>query len=138
MLDLRILIRKIDLAIRRKGGEMLAEHGLTQAQGELLYQLILKDGSDQNSLAENLGVTKASLSNLLDGMQELDLIKRVHHPEDSRLKQIFLTAHARDVIAKMGSVWNELESRMSEGFSKVEVDLLEDWLRRIHKNLENF
>ena len=107
------------------------------AQGELLYQLILKDGSDQNTLAENLGVTKASLSNLLDGMQELDLIKRVPHPEDSRLKQIYLTPHAREVITKLGSIWSQLESRMNEGFSKVEVDLLENWLRRIQKNLED-
>lgn len=136
MLDLRILIRKIDLSIRRMGSEMLAQHGLTQAQGEMIYQLILKDGSDQNTLAENLGVTKASLSNLLDGMQELDLTKRVPNPEDTLLKQIFLTEYAQEVIKKMGSVWGEMEQRMSEGFSKREIDLLEDWLKRIHKNLE--
>jgi MarR family transcriptional regulator, transcriptional regulator for hemolysin len=136
LLELRLLIRRIDLAMRRMGGEWLSTYGLTPTQGELLYQLYLKDGSEQHILAERLGITKASLSSLIDGLEELELVKRLQHPDDARLKQVFLTEQGKAMLNQMQDIALKIEDQMNKGFSKAEVELLEDWLTRLAKNLE--
>ena len=137
LLELRLLIRRIDLAIRRFSGELLSTFGISSPQGELLYQLMLKDGSEQHTLAELLGITKASLSGLIDGLEQRDLVKRWQHPEDARLKQIFLTGQGKALLEQMKSIALKQEEQMIKGFSKAEVALLEEHLRRLARNLED-
>ena len=64
--------------------------------------LAILDGADGpltgRAIAEQLLVTSASMTSLLDTLERRGLIERHRHPTDRRMVQILLTAQARRIV----------------------------------------
>jgi len=75
----------------------------------------LADDAGPSELADHLGVTSATMTGLLDGLERDGLIARVDHPEDRRRMKVLLTTagkrcldqilpdHFRRIAALMGN-----------------------------------
>lgn len=128
-------LRRIQLATRHALDGEISCHGLTVPQMEVLMRLWRHDGLEQRELQEMLGVTSASLTGVLDGMVEREFVERRLSPEDARVKQIWLTERGRGLQGGVGSAFANVEGRLLYGFSRSEVALLNDWLRRLAVNI---
>ena len=57
-----------------------------------------RGGSDVSGIGDELGVTRAAASQMLDRLVQLELISRTEDPEDRRVKKIILTDKGRCIM----------------------------------------
>ena len=122
----------------------LQVNGLTGAQFDVLKLLLHPDaeppappaGLDQRALQKALGITSATLTRLLAGMERRGLVSRSTHPMDSRSKRVGATAKAKKVFARlMTEEEAAFHARVFRGFSKQETLTLTRFLERVAENL---
>jgi DNA-binding MarR family transcriptional regulator len=89
----------------------LTKHDLLQGRWWVLILLMREaDLTSQPSvLAEKLGVTRATMTGLLDGLEQGGLVQRVSAPQDRRSVQIKLTAAGQ---TKLDAVMPDYYSRL--------------------------
>lgn len=124
-------------AIDRDCAARLAPHRLSEGKLVLLFLLHDRpDGLSPHELAEQAGVTRATITGLLDGLERDGFIARRAVPEDRRKIAVVLTDSgliaARDLFDKHTS-WI---SALFAGFSAEERKTLTGSLQRIRKNLD--
>lgn len=106
---IRLCFQTLSLAraIDRDCAARLAAHGLSEGRFVLLFLLDAQPaGLAPNVLAEQAGVTRATVTGLLDGLEREGLAKRQTVQEDRRALRVCLTpkghALARDLFAAHG------------------------------------
>lgn len=106
-------------AIDRDCAARLAPHGLSEGRFVVLFLLHGAGGTlPPHELAERAGVTRATISGLLDGLQRDGLLQRHSDAEDGRRLQIVLTARGRRLADELfdqhtqwiGGLFNGLDS----------------------------
>lgn len=92
----------------------------------------------QKDLEKRFGITRSTASKVLSLMERKGLITRQSVPYDARLKKIALTQKAIDIneMARKDAI--RLEARLTNGFTKAELNTLTDYLERMQNNLKNF
>ena len=83
---------RIQQKIARRAMAHLAEFDLTPAQFDVLAHLRSAPGNMQQSLADDLLVTKGNVCGLIDRLVARGLVERRPDPEDRRANLLFLTA----------------------------------------------
>ena len=82
---------------------ILGKHGLSQ--GRFLSLIVMNRTPDEeinpSTLAEKVGVKRATMTGLLDGLEKDGLVERLAHPEDRRKISVRLTAKGRRVLEDM-------------------------------------
>lgn len=71
----------------------LSKHGLLQGRWWVLILLMREDSctSTPSELADKAGVTRATMTGLIDGLEQSGLVERVYNKSDRRSVQIHLT-----------------------------------------------
>ena len=91
------LIRTFFL-MQKKVSALLANHGLTIAQFDVLATLHWSQGITQQELAEKLLVTKGNVCGLIDRLEDIGWVERRADPSDARARRLHLTATGRQTI----------------------------------------
>jgi len=78
----------------------LAKHGLSQGRFAILMYLNRKPGTpiNQTHLAEAYGVTKATITGLIDGLERDGMVERLADPADRRASLVQLTEASRTFL----------------------------------------
>ena len=88
--------------IDRDCAALLAPHGLSEGRFVLLFLLdVAPDGLAPNALAEQAGVTRATVTGLLDGLEREGLIARHANVDDRRALCIRLTTKGKQLASKV-------------------------------------
>ena len=81
------------------GADIFRRHGLTEAQFNALFALKYKQHPwTQSDLGRRLVVTRASVSSVLDKLEEKGFVARELVPDNRRIRHVVLTAAGRCVI----------------------------------------
>lgn len=90
-------------AIDRDCAALLAPHGLSEGRFVLLFLLDAagEDGLAPKDLAQRAGISRATVTGLLDGLQREGLIERQPDAHDRRALRIVLTAQGRRTARKV-------------------------------------
>jgi len=93
--------------------ECLSRHGLLQGRWWILILLMREDSltSTPSVLAEKAGVTRATMTGLVDGLEREGLVSRVFDPHDRRSVSIRLTDLGQ---AKLDVVMPDYYSRLHD------------------------
>lgn len=122
----------------------LQSRGMTAAQFDVLKLLLLaaphrpvpQEGLDQRAIQADLGITSATLTRLLAGMERRGLVNRSPHPYDARGKRVHASAKARPLFTRlMAEGEAAFHARVFHGFSDREVRQLTRLLERVFENL---
>lgn len=96
-------------AIDKACAALLAPHGLSEGRFVLLFLLDAAPGGlAPNALAEQAGITRATVTGLLDGLERASLIERQADPTDRRALRIHLTAAGKQIaqtVFRQHSAW---------------------------------
>ncbi len=118
-----VLERMFELAARL-GGLMqqgLAEQGLSQARGEVIWELRRQGEMTQRQLSQVLQCTPRNVTGLLDALEAAGLVARGRHPSDRRATLVHLT----DEGARLAAWWHEQyqagAGRLLDGLSAAEI-----------------
>ena len=74
------------------------EQGLSISQFGALFHIHRKGACGVSDIGDDLGVTSAAASQMLDRLVQQDLILRSEDPHDRRLKQLVLTEHGHQIL----------------------------------------
>jgi DNA-binding MarR family transcriptional regulator len=95
------------------------ESGFSMSQISALFHIRREGGCGVTDLGENLGITSAAASQMLERLVQQGLILRSEDPVDRRVKQLYLTETGNQILhdgihARQGWL-NELGDLMTEG-----------------------
>lgn len=118
----------------------LSEHGLLQGRWWVLILLMREDNqtSTPSLLAEKAGVSRATMTGLLDGLARDGLVERVFDEKDRRSVTVTLTASGQ---AKLDDVMPDYYARLRACMAGVDEDArqaLEQTLSKISLGLAAF
>ncbi|MFX1457578.1 MAG: MarR family winged helix-turn-helix transcriptional regulator, partial [Promethearchaeota archaeon] len=108
---------------------------INPAQGRVMFPLWLQDNLSFQELLEKTSLSKATLSHLLDNLENAGHIKRVRSEEDKRTIYVKLTKKNKKLQNEYIQVSDKMTKLFYKGFSEKEIDEFEDYLRRLLKNL---
>ena len=109
--------------------------GVTTRQFGVLSRLWREDAQTVDALVAALYTDQSSLSRVLDRMVKAKLVVRRRDPADKRLRRISLTPRGRSLERPVLRVRDQLERRLTRGFSESEFSRMQSDLRKLLGNL---
>jgi DNA-binding MarR family transcriptional regulator len=135
------LITKIRQLMLRVFDKLLDDYQIneiTAAQGRVMFPIWENDNISFQDLKKKAMLSKATLSYMLDKLEEAGHIERVPSEEDKRTIYIKLTKKNKDLQEKYINVSNQMTNIFYNGFSEEEIDEFEEYLKQILENLANY
>lgn len=108
---------------------------LTPGQPKVLDYLLTHDGVVQKEIAEACHIEPATITSLLLGMENKDLIIRKNINGNRRSLYVYLTDKGKALAEQVSLKFEILEEKALSGFDDDEKGLLTDLLTRMNKNL---
>lgn len=105
---------------QRKALRMLTEIGVTPGQPKVLDYLGLHDGSIQKDIAYGCQIEPATLTGILERMEEKELIERHKLEGNRRSSYVYLTKSGIEKAKMVAEKFIEIEETIFEGIDKKE------------------
>ena len=106
--------------------------GISSAQAGLLFLLASRnEPATVGDIAKGLQVAPAAVTNLSKRMQAAHLIERVDDAADGRVTRVRLTAQGLDASRQAHAVLQDLNARLTAGFTQDELDVVGRWLAQV-------
>lgn len=109
--------------------------GLTPGQPPVLHYLSEHDGCIQRELAEHHHHQAASISAILDSMEEAGLVERRRDETDKRVWRIYMTDKARKTNRTIERIFDGMDDTMTKGMSPEDRTKLLTMLDTVIQNL---
>ena len=137
---------KICAELMRTGSDLLAafetvlsRYGLSQ--GRVLTLIVMSRTPDKevnpSSLAEKLGVKRATMTGLLDGLEKDNLVERVSDPRDRRKIGIRVTAGGRQLLDEMLPDYYRHMAKLTANLSENERQTMLSLLGKVNQKLSS-
>lgn len=98
----------------------LTELGLTPGQPKVLDYLILHDGSMQKEIAYGCQIDPATLTGILERMEEKSLVERRIMKGNRRCSYVYLTEQGREKGKRVAEKFSEIEEEVFKGIDTEE------------------
>lgn len=115
--------------------ERLQPYGLTPFHYLVLCCLWEEDGLSTSGIAEKLGQLGATLTGVVDRMEDRKLVYRERDPEDRRMVRIWLTPEGEQLKDALPQIGEQTIDKALKGISKAERELVSKLLDRIVSNV---
>jgi DNA-binding MarR family transcriptional regulator len=111
---------------------------LTGTNGWIIGYIAKNSDRDvfQKDLEEKFPITRSTASKVITLMEQKGLIERQSVPQDARLKKLVLTPKAWDLNKEIDTDFKNMESTLTRGFTKEEIDTLYSYIDRMKRNIE--
>lgn len=130
---LSFLLHDVSRLRRSAYDQFMKPLGMTRAQWWVLAHLSRHDGMMQTQLADVLEVGKASLGDVIEGLENAGWLQRRPDPADRRAKRVYLTKPAQGLIKKMTVMENEFNDQILGEVSAEERETLVHCLLKIKR-----
>ena len=110
--------------------------GVSSAQVGILFFLASRDGAPIGEIAQALQVAPAAVTNLSKRMEAAKLVERFADADDGRLTRLRLSKDGKRAKDRATEVLEQLNARLSDGFSPDELATVARWLAQVVE-LEN-
>ena len=97
-----------------------------------VFGFIQTEGSRLTYLAEQSGLTKQAVGEVVDDLQRLGYLERVPDPSDGRAKLVRLTDQGAGARAIGRSILDEIEERWAEQIGEERVATMREALEELH------
>jgi DNA-binding MarR family transcriptional regulator len=129
------LLTQVCRAHRNKAQELLARLELYPGQEMMLLHLWPRDGLTQSELCDDLCVSAATVTKMLDRMVAAGLVERRHDEQDQRISRVYLTAKGAGLQRPVEALWQALDEITFAGLTLPEQLLLRRLFLHIYGNL---
>ena len=112
---------------------MLAQHGLLQGRWWVLVLLLREDNlsSSPSELAEKAGVTKATMTGFIDGLENEGLVSRLTDRKDRRKLKIKLTATGRKKLDEVMPVYYTRVAALMSTLTQEQRQLIVQYMQNL-------
>lgn len=111
----------------------LNRFGLSFARLGILVMLLGRGdkGMTPSELADEGGITRATVTGLLNGLERDGLVERIQHPDDRRMFDIHLTEKGRDLVLAAQPAHFQLVASLMGSLTESELQQLIDLMNKI-------
>jgi DNA-binding MarR family transcriptional regulator len=133
ILDRRLthLLGRAAAAAGRKANGALAELGLDVRHYALLATLEAADPPSQRTVADALGIDRATVVALVDDLEARGLVRRERSTRDRRANVLALTPAGRRTLARAHALMETCEDEFVSALPEPERERLADLLQRL-------
>ena len=89
----------------------------------------------QKDIGDAVHLKKSSITEHLDYLESIDVIKRIDDRDDSRKKRIILSQKAKEVETSFMQTISDLNTKILEGISEDELEVFMNVVDKIEKNI---
>lgn len=114
-----------------------SQFDLSPPHAFLLRVVLAKPGLLPRELAEELNLSRSTITRFLDSLEQRDLLIRKPTAEDGRELQVYPTRTAKAMHKKLDSTGEDLTKLMGKIMGKDEISQTVAKLRKLHKSLIN-
>ncbi|MFC6356325.1 MarR family winged helix-turn-helix transcriptional regulator [Luethyella okanaganae] len=100
----------------------LSKFDLSEGRLSVLLAAAKSRGATPAFLAEQLGITRAAITGLVDGLERQGLIRRSAHPADRRSMTIEVTVPGQEVLDRLVPIYGAWLQELSTGISTEAAD----------------
>ncbi|MGD1840621.1 MAG: MarR family winged helix-turn-helix transcriptional regulator [Thermonemataceae bacterium] len=108
---------------------------ITAEQFKMMSRLWQQEGISQRELAKGVGRNRAAAGRMIDTLEKKGLLQRHDHPNDRRLKLIFLTKLGKQIQKKAEESAKEVLEKSTQSLSEEEKSTLKKLLKEVIENL---
>ena len=131
-----LAIQRASSAVNRTVSKKLAQWNLSVPKYGIILQLYENESLPLSELSKLVFCGNSNLTALVDRMERDDLVKRVNHDSDRRIKEIRLTEKGRELAPKVIAEYRPFLHQMMRCFSPDEQQVLIKLLTRLKERLE--
>lgn len=133
--ELHMALYKTFHAQRNKIRPGMARIGLSSGQPKVLRHLLRQDHCMQKEIAEALDIEPATVSQILNNMEQAGLIRRSVPAACRRAESVSITEEGRKSYEKWQQLCKEVEGIALQGFTQSERERFLEYLCRMYRNL---
>lgn len=112
-------------------------HSMTSAAFNTLRVLQESGGAAcPHEISDRLSVSRATVTGLLDSLEQRRLVRRVPHPEDRRMLRVEITVQARRLLHRLAPEHNRALRRIFAGLPGRDQQRLRALLTRLRAQLD--
>lgn len=128
-------MRKAFFAQKNQIRPYMSSLGLSPGQPKILSYLYAHSPCLQRELAEGCEIEPATVSKILNNMEESNLIERKAVPNDRRAVSVTLTDRGRESLKKTEIFFEKVNALSLQGFTEEEKVNFTCYLKRMYENL---
>ena len=129
------LLAQVSQVFRSVSDTFTGQVDIPRGQATVLCVVALKDGVTQTEIAETLSVKGATVTNMLQHLEENGLVIRRRDPEDNRLVRVYVTEAGKQKEHSINEQFGSFQEQIFKGLSEAERSLMRQWLQRILMNI---
>lgn len=129
------LLAQVSQAYRTLSDNFMDRIGMHRAQASLLCRLFVSNGLTQSEIAEQLSVQGATITNILQRLEEAGLVTRQRDSEDNRLVRVYLTEAGRQKERAITEQFLNLEGTIFEGMDENDRVRMRSLLQQMLQNM---
>jgi DNA-binding MarR family transcriptional regulator len=129
------LLAQFVQAYRTLSDNLMDQIAMHRAQATVLCKLFIQDGMTQSEIAQQLAVQGATVTDMLQRMEENKLVTRRRDPDDNRLVRVYLTDEGREKERSITEQFLKLEGTIFADFDESERARLRQLLNRMLHNI---
>ncbi|HJR81689.1 MAG TPA: MarR family transcriptional regulator [Anaerolineales bacterium] len=129
------LLAQVSQAYRTLSDNFMDRIGMHRAQASLLCRLFVNNGMTQSEIAEQLSVQGATVTNILQRLEEAGLVTRQRDSEDNRLVRVYLTEAGRQKERAITEQFLKLEGTIFEGMNENDRVRMRSLLQQMLQNM---
>ena len=116
----------------------LARHDLLQGRWWVLILLMREENltASPSVLADKAGVTRATMTGLLDSLERSNLIERIPNPEDRRMLSVKLTKKGQQRLDAVMPDYYARVAQVMQGLSEKDRSLLMEMLQKVGSRVD--
>lgn len=132
------LFRVADRILKRSIDKKVEGTGVYRSQHRLLMLLGKFSECSQTEIAEKMEVSPAAVAVSLKKLEKSGYVSRQCNENDNRVNHVAVTEKGWKTIKASINDFNEIENAFFADFSEAEMERLEEYLRRIIQNGDNY
>ncbi|MBN2469334.1 MAG: MarR family transcriptional regulator [Anaerolineae bacterium] len=109
--------------------------GLYKGQPYVIELLSEQDGLSQGELGEAMRLQPATVTKMVQRMEQAGFVERRADVRDQRISRVYLTPAGQQVRPALDAIWDEIAAELFAGFSEEDQRQLEELLQRLCENL---
>mgnify|MGYP001765277548 CR=1 FL=1 len=130
------LYRAANAARSHLANTVLRAHDLTWTGFLVLWLLWIWDRMETRRVAENVGISKATLTGVTNTLVSRGLVERIPSTVDRRLVELTLTPAGQELMVELYPEFNAAEAELVDGIGRRDLDRLTRNLRTIVETAE--
>lgn len=130
------LLTQFSLMYRNAVDAFMDEEGMHRGQAMALCAVVNRDGLTQSELAAELGVKGATVTHLLQRLEESNLVTRQRDDDDNRLVRVCATDAGRELELSLVKQLASLEDAVLAGIGAADRGTLRRLVWDMIRNME--